>query len=442
MSLLLQALQKAAKNREEGDNEETVTPAVNAELALEPVSEPDFGEEPLASPAPSPAQAATVMRASETPRYTPIDWMRDHYMITFVSGAVLFAIGYGLYIYIQISNPGFLRPSRPATQAPMQMAAAPAPAPASAAKISGMPDEMGTIPAAAPETAQAAKQPTAAAPDNRAPSAPATTASARPAPVAAPAPSPRRTPRPRAADTAAVAADARNVTIEDGVEVVEIPPSPAVATAEAGKPAREEISIRRQGPGVVPVKPQLQAAYEALQQGDYANSRTLYSEVLADDPRSIDALLGMAAIAWKQGRAEEASRHYARVLELDPRNTYAQAGLISMLGSTDRVAAESRLKQLIGREPSGFLYFTLGNLYAEQGAWPAAQQAYFQAYQFQPDNADYAFNLAVGLEHLGQPNLALDYYRKALDLSFRKGRANFDQGLAIQRVGQLSGRVE
>ena len=32
----------------------------------------------------------------------------------------------------------------------------------------------------------------------------------------------------------------------------------------------------------------------------------------------------------------------------------------------------------------------------------------------QPDNADYAYNLAVGLEHLGQPKLALTYYRKAL----------------------------
>ena len=98
----------------------------------------------------------------------------------------------------------------------------------------------------------------------------------------------------------------------------------------------------------------------------------------------------------------------------------------------------SRLRQLIAREPSAFLYFTLGNLYADQGQWPGAQQAYFQAYQSQPDNPDYAFNLAVGLEHLGQTRQALDYYRKALDLSFRKGRANFDQSLVIQRVGQLS----
>jgi tetratricopeptide (TPR) repeat protein len=130
------------------------------------------------------------------------------------------------------------------------------------------------------------------------------------------------------------------------------------------------------------------------------------------------------------------------VLELEPRNSYAQAGLIAMVGSADPAASESRLRQLIARDPSGFLYFTLGNLYADQGLWPAAQQAYFQAFQSQPENPDYAFNLAVGLEHIGQTKPALDYYRKALDLSFRKGRANFDQSLVIQRVGQLSTRVE
>lgn len=183
-------------------------------------------------------------------------------------------------------------------------------------------------------------------------------------------------------------------------------------------------------------------AYEAMQKGDYEKAGTLYGQVLALEPDSIDALLGLAAIAWKQGRNGDASRYYGRVLELEPRNSYAQAGLIALLGNAEPVAAESKLKQLIGREPSGFLYFTLGNLYAEQGKWSRAQHAYFQAYQFEPDNSDYAFNLAVGLEHLGQTRSALQYYRLALDLSFAKGRANFDQGLAIERVGQLSARVD
>ena len=202
------------------------------------------------------------------------------------------------------------------------------------------------------------------------------------------------------------------------------------------------ISVRRQPATVEPINPTLLQAYAALQQGDLAQARNLYQQVLGAEPRSRDALLGLGAISWKEGRIEEATQHYQRVLELEPRNTFAQAGLISIVGGADRQASESRLKQLIAREPSAFLYFTLGNLYADQGQWPGAQQAYFQAYQQQPDSPDYAFNLAVGLEHLGQIRLALDYYRKALDLSFKKGHANFDQSLVIQRVGQLSTRVE
>ena len=179
-----------------------------------------------------------------------------------------------------------------------------------------------------------------------------------------------------------------------------------------------------------------------MQSGDYEKATVLYGEVLSRTPDSIDAMLGLAAIAWKQGRPTVASQYYGRVLEIEPRNTHAQAGLIAILGNVDPIAGEARLQQLIDRDPSGFLYFTLGNLYAQQNLWSQAQQAYFQALQFQPDNADYAYNLAVGLEHLGKTKPALDYYRKALDLSFKNGRANFDQKLAIERVGQLSARLD
>jgi tetratricopeptide (TPR) repeat protein len=217
---------------------------------------------------------------------------------------------------------------------------------------------------------------------------------------------------------------------------------PPVETVVIKTNETKGISVRRQPATLVPVDPTLMQAYEALQRGDLALARNLYEQVLLVEPRSIDALLGLGAIAWKEGRIEEAGQHYQRLLELEPRNPYAQAGLIAIIGGADPQASESRLRQLIAREPSAFLYFTLGNLYADQGQWPGAEQAYFQAYQLQPDNPDYAFNLAVGLERIGQIRPALDYYRKALDLSFRKGRANFDQNLVIQRVGQLSARVE
>ena len=46
-----------------------------------------------------------------------------------------------------------------------------------------------------------------------------------------------------------------------------------------------------------------------------------------------------------------------------------------------------------------------------------AKQSFFEAYRHAPENGDYAFNLAVSLDHLGQPKSALDYYRVARKLA-------------------------
>ena len=182
----------------------------------------------------------------------------------------------------------------------------------------------------------------------------------------------------------------------------------------------------------------LNTAYDQLQKGQLEAAQSTYDRVLASDGRNIDALLGLASIAWQQGQTEKASELYYRVLQLDPQNASAQSGLIGLMGRVDPTASETRLKQLISREPSGGLYFTLGNLYAGERLWAQAQQAYFQAFQLEPTNPDYAFNLAVGLEHLNQSKAALAYYRKALDLSFARGRAGFDQKQVITRIGELS----
>jgi|SRR5579859_933333 len=412
MSLLLQALQKAAKSREGGEGETASMPASADELTLDPVEpEPTLQEEmPISRP--TSAQAATVVQAGRAPGFDPIDYARDHQMIVFLALAVLAAIGYGIYLYIQISNPGLFRSSpRPVPIAGPLASTQAAPAgtvtPPAAAKISGMPATTVAAPVAPPPTVL--DEPVTLAPRAMA---------AKPARAR------------RAARVADIAA--QKVVADTSVETVVV--------RSSNDPSG--ISVLRQPATVEPVNPTLMQAYEALQRGEFAQARSLYQQVLHMEPRSVDALLGLGAIAWKEGRIEDATQHYQRVLELEPRNAFAQAGLIAIVGGADRQGSESRLKQLIAREPSPFLYFTLGNLYAEQGQWPGAEQAYFQAYQQQPDNPDYAFNLAIGLEHLGQTRLALEHYRKALDLSFKKGHANFDQSLVIQRVGQLSTRVE
>jgi tetratricopeptide (TPR) repeat protein len=168
----------------------------------------------------------------------------------------------------------------------------------------------------------------------------------------------------------------------------------------------------------------------------------LYSQLVGAEPGNVDALLALAAIAAQRRQVEEAVQRYLQILELEPRHALAQSGLIALLGRADPVAAETKLRQLIAREPSAHLHFTLGNLYADQSQWAAAQHAYFQAHHLEPANPDYAYNLAVALEHVSQPKPALGFYRRAVELAAARGRANFSLPQAQERIGKLVRQVE
>ena len=186
------------------------------------------------------------------------------------------------------------------------------------------------------------------------------------------------------------------------------------------------------------INPGLLSAYQAFNAGDDATAQRFYRQVLQGDVRNVDALLGMAAIASRQGRNEDAAGWYGKVLELEPRNSVAQAAMINMLGQSDPVASESRLKNLLAQQPeSAPLYAALGNVYAEQDQWSSAQQAYFQAHRFDANNAEYAFNLAVSLDQLGKSALALQYYKRALELVAKSGAGSINQEQLKSRIRQL-----
>jgi Tfp pilus assembly protein PilF len=326
------------------------------------------------------ARAAAVMRASEPPSGGALSALLARPVLLAGSLAGVFAVAYGTYVYLQLFHPSVFAPG----PGPVALKPAPVPPPAPA-------------PAAISPAASIALLPSAAA-------------------VAADASGPRAgaAREPAARDTPAV-------------------PLPTAAPATA---PRETIRVTRGAAGPA-LNPALVQAYEALQDNRIAEAQRLYAQVAQEEPRNVDAILGLAAIALARGDTGQAGRLYSRALEIEPRNALAQAGIMSLVGGADPQGAESRLRQLIDRDPSPLLYATLGDVYAGQRQWASAQQAYFQAHRLQPESPEHAYNLAVALEHISQPRPALNFYRQALRLAQARGHANFSLPEVQERVSRL-----
>jgi len=439
MSLLMKALEKAARDRGETSTtpQASTTAATYAAergrsgtaLTLEPVlpaqrahaaataaapagSDPASAAPHAARPAPArttreQAQAATVTLAQRRPQSALGPWMRGHPLVAFGMLAGMFLAGYGIYVYLQVAHPGLFTRQTPARPPAAIVAKAPPQV------VQPAPPITVTEPAAAttliPSSAILGK--TGDAAPVRVPVAPAPSTPASPA--AAPA-----TPAPQAK-----------------------PPVTATAPSTSAIP-RNKIVVSRGDADAPRINPLAGEAHAALEAGRFDDAQRVYAQLSRAEPNNIDALLGSAVLAQRENKTDEASRLYLKILELDPRHTHAQSGLIAIVGRADPQAAESRLKQLAARDPSASVYFTLGNLYADQSQWPQAQQAYFQAHHLDPSNPDYAYNLAVGLEHLGQHKLALNFYRRALQLAASRNAANFNLAQTRDRVSQLAARVE
>jgi tetratricopeptide (TPR) repeat protein len=181
----------------------------------------------------------------------------------------------------------------------------------------------------------------------------------------------------------------------------------------------------------------LVTAYTRYEAGDVVESRRIYDQVLSMDQNNRDAQLGRAAIHVIDKEYEQAIAMYQDVLTENPKDTVAIASLISVANIKPQTG-ETQLKSLLREQPeTAYLHFALGNVYGSQRRWTEAQSSYFTAFEHKPDDPNYAYNLAVSLEHINKPQAAVSYYQRALDNQANK-KATFDSQLVAQRIEVLT----
>ena len=180
----------------------------------------------------------------------------------------------------------------------------------------------------------------------------------------------------------------------------------------------------------------LREAYAAYQRGDDQLALVKYNAVLGVDPDNRNALLARAAINIQKGRIAEAIRDYQKILLANPKDSLAMSSMIAVANYSP-TQSETQLKLMIRDEPnSPYLNFALGNILGAQNRWQEAQGLYFVAFENNPNDPNYAYNLAVSLEHIAKPKLAIAYYERALS-NFTKGLATFDREVVDTRLEML-----
>lgn len=396
MSLLLDALKRAEQEKlsRQGEASNDAAPAQPASkgagLELQPLSSAAASGPSAASAARTDdgAHAAQVMFDAKA---APADAKRGRGMLWATFGAIAVVVaGAAAYVWNQIR---LLSPQ------PAPMAARRAP-----------PPPLPLVPTAS--------VPSTVAPLDPPPRMPATvTITSDPVP-ASPAPAASA---PRAAASAPAPEDVLSRLLRDAPAAPA--PAPLTLTRSAEPPA---------------IPANVASGYSALRSGDLAEARRRYEAALAADPASLDALLGMATVEARLGNRSVAQLQYRRALEVDPRNATALAGLAALADGLPPDAVEAQLREDVARFPgSAQLRFALGSQYASQHRWGEAQAVFYEAYRLEPTGADILFNLAVSLDHMNQPRLAADFYRRAVEAA-QSQPTQFDPAPVRRRIAELA----
>jgi tetratricopeptide (TPR) repeat protein len=221
------------------------------------------------------------------------------------------------------------------------------------------------------------------------------------------------------------------------------------------------------------VSSKLQQAIAFQQSGNVAKARVICAEILAAQPKNIDALYLLGRIALQEGQYDAAAGLLHKVVSISPNHAAAHHSYGAVLSETGhREAALASYDRAIALQP-GFAqaHFSRATVLKKLGCLEAALDSYDRAIAVLPDYADAYFNRgnvlyelkqleaalvsydlaithnpthagaycnrAVVLSELGRGEAAVSSYDRAIAINPRNAGAHYSRGVALKELARL-----
>jgi len=182
----------------------------------------------------------------------------------------------------------------------------------------------------------------------------------------------------------------------------------------------------------------LVAAVEAHRAGRLAEAEGLYKQVLAANPRQVDALRLLGLVAQAVGKNDIAAQLIGQALKVDPRSADAWSDLAGVYAQTGRTAqAMEAYRKAIDFRPSfAAARNNLGDLLSRMGRTDEAMACWRETIKVDPNLAEPHYNLGRALFAEGNVEEAIESFRRAIATQPRYAPAHNNLGAVLWAAGK------
>lgn len=177
-----------------------------------------------------------------------------------------------------------------------------------------------------------------------------------------------------------------------------------------------------------------------LAAGDVQEARTLYQEVLQEEPNNLEARLGLSQLALAEGNSAEAARELERLLRRSPENRRALLALTLIYQNRgDSAAAERYLRQALRfHSENPQVQLLAGEYHYERGNYKEARFHAETALTLRPNYTDARILLAEAVLQSGDSYGAEVQLRQAVEGAPENPRVWYTLGQVLQEQGKSS----